>query len=93
MSTLICVWNNETAQGTGYDDSLMSRERHQGGKHAHIQMHKHTCTHKGRNARKCLKRCTSILRPSTTVPCNFSLALSASTLCSNVTNPKPCKAG
>lgn len=34
--------------------------------------------------------CTSILRPSTTVPCNFSLALSASTLCSNVTNPKPC---
>lgn len=40
--------------------------------------------------KKYLRTCTSILRPSTTVPCNFSLALSASTLCSNVTNPKPC---
>lgn len=34
--------------------------------------------------------CTSILRPSTTVPCNFSLALSASALFSKVTKPKPC---
>lgn len=41
------------------------------------------------NREKYLRTCTSILRPSTTVPCNFSLALSASTLCSNVTNPKP----
>lgn len=40
--------------------------------------------------KKYLRTCTSILRPSTTVPCNFSLALSASTLCSNVTNPNPC---
>ena len=37
-----------------------------------------------------LKTCTSILRPSTTVPCNFSLALSASALFSKVTNPNPC---
>lgn len=34
---------------------------------------------------------TSILRPSTSVPWSFSLALSASALDSNVTKPKPCK--
>lgn len=34
---------------------------------------------------------TSILRPSTSVPCSFSLALSASALDSNVTKPKPCE--
>lgn len=34
---------------------------------------------------------TSILRPSTSVPWSFSLALSASALVSNVTKPKPCK--
>lgn len=34
---------------------------------------------------------TSILRPSTSVPWSFSLALSASALASNVTKPKPCK--
>lgn len=34
---------------------------------------------------------TSILRPSTSVPCSFSLALSASALDSNVTKPKPWK--
>lgn len=32
---------------------------------------------------------TSILRPSTSVPWSFSLALSASALDSNVTKPKP----
>lgn len=61
-----------------------------------IPTHRHT-DRKGEEDRekkmsqkKYLRTCTSILRPSTTVPCNFSLALSASTLCSNVTNPKPC---
>lgn len=34
---------------------------------------------------------TSILRPSTSVPWSFSLALSASELDSNVTKPKPCE--
>lgn len=59
-----------------------------------IQTYKHTKRGKrqgeGTSQEKYLRTCTSILRPSTTVPCNFSLALSASTLCSNVTNPKPC---
>ena len=39
--------------------------------------------------RKIFWTCTSILRPSTTVPCNFSLALSASALFSKVTKPNP----
>lgn len=60
-----------------------------------IQTYKHIQRGKrgqgeGTSEKKHLRTCTSILRPSTTVPCNFSLALSASTLCSNVTNPKPC---
>ena len=72
--------------------------------HTHTQTHTHTHTHthehiqiqrgkgeqgEGTSQNKYLRTCTSILRPSTTVPCNFSLALSASTLYSNVTNPKP----
>jgi hypothetical protein len=32
---------------------------------------------------------TSIFRPSTTVPCNFSRAASAASLDANVTKPKP----
>lgn len=35
------------------------------------------------------RSCTSILRPSTTVPCSFSRARSASAALANVTNPKP----
>lgn len=66
--------------------------------YTHTEIHKHTKNTQigkvrqvgGRSKKKYWRTCTSILRPSTTVPCNFSLALSASTLCSNVTNPKPC---
>lgn len=58
--------------------------------HEHTDREGEEDREKRTSQKKYLRTCTSILRPSTTVPCNFSLALSASTLCSNVTNPKPC---
>lgn len=90
---------NDEAWMTGQSDVVRKMARWDVVSNAHSHNYTNIQTHTQRGKRgqgeetsqkKYLRTCTSILRPSTTVPCNFSLALSASTLCSNVTNPKPC---
>lgn len=73
----VTLWN---AHAHNYTNAQTHRQRGGGGRQGEESQFR----------RSTWETCTSILRPSTTVPCNFSLALSASTLCSNVTNPKPC---
>lgn len=75
----IGVLNESKADRENTDKSNIERKKNQKDK-------KEYCF----SRREIFVTCTSILRPSTTVPCNFSLALSASALHSKVTKPKPC---
>lgn len=81
-------------QTDGDRQGQLNRQMHWQPRHF-FRLHTRQCREDKKTARfssktNCRWPCTSIFRPSTTVPFNFSRARSASALFAKVTKPNPC---